>query len=148
MQNSFDDKADGAEASDGAAVDFGLVLVVGSSPINRIVVSRISEKAGLRTICATPDEAQAAFDKTLPVLVILDGGVDNRECAPLLERLAGLRRSVAGERVPMVIFLSNRTTAGQQGRHAVIDRVVTKPVMPDRLQPVIQEMIDRLRRPD
>lgn len=149
MQNSIDDDSGDAndDASGGAAIDFGLILVVGSSPINRIVISRIGEKAGLRTVCATPDGARAALGDALPVLAILDGGADDRECDRLLDHLAGLRRFVAGGHAPMAIFLSNRAATAQPGRHAAIDKVMAKPVMPDRLQPVIQEMVDRLQRP-
>lgn len=147
MQNSIDDNADGADVTDATGIDFGLVMVVGSSPINRIVVSRISEKAGFRTICTAPEEARAAFGEVLPVLVILDGGDDNRECARIIEHLSGVRRPVTGGLVPIVIFLSSRTATVQPGGNAAIDKVVAKPVMPDRLQPVIQEMIDRLQQP-
>lgn len=147
MQNSTDDNRDGAGVNAGSAIDFGLALVVGSSPISRIVVSRISERAGLRTVSAAPDEAKAAFGEALPVLVILDCVAENRECARLLDHLARLRRFVDGGHAPMVIFLSDRAATARPGRHAVIDEVVAKPVMPDRLQPMIQEMVDRLQRP-
>ena len=142
MRNSSDDEADGAISGVGPAIDFGLALVVGSSPVNRVVVSRIGERAGLRTQNATPQQALAALSGPLPALVILDGGADGREGDAVIAHLAPLRRPVSGRLAPLVILLS--------GHHpetppADVDAVVAKPIIPDRLQPVIHDLIGHLR---
>lgn len=130
------------------AVDFGLVLVVGSSPVNRIVVSRIAEQAGFRAVCRPPDEACACLSGRLPAMVIVDGVAQGREYEPLAQRLVDLRRPVADRQAPLVVLLGKggATTPRLCGR-TVVDAVVAKPITPDRLQPVIQDMIDQLRQP-
>ena len=139
MQDSTDDNAAGA------ALDFGLVLVVGSSPINRIVVSRIGERAGFRVVSAAPDRAWAALSDPLPALVVVDGGADSGECDPFIDELDGLRRPVAGRRAPLVILLSGHRAA-HPGRRSVVDAVVAMPITPETLQPVMQDMIRDLQR--
>ena len=136
----------GAEAG---AIDFGLVLVVGPSPVDRIVVSRIAEQAGFRTACRPPDEACACLSGRLSAMVIVDGGAQGREYEPLAQRLVDLRRPITDRRAPLVVLLGKAGAATPQqlrGR-AVVDAVVTKPITPDRLQPVIQDMIEQLRQP-
>ena len=126
-------------------VNFDLALVVGSSPINRIVVSRIAERAGLKVLVEEPGTAEATLAAKLPGTVILDGGADNRECEQLMESLAA-QRLAAGGRAPFVILLSNANPApGQPPKGGTIDAIVAKPITPDRLQPLIQSMMDRIR---
>ena len=143
---SHPSRDDAARAGNGApCADFDLALVVGSSPINRIVVSRIAERAGLKVLAETPDSAGATLAARFPGTVILDGGVDNRECERLMESLAAQRRA-AGGKAPFVILLSNTNPApGQPPKGGTIDAIVAKPVTPDRLQPLIRSMIDRVR---
>ena len=137
---------DAASVRDHApAANFDLALVVGSSQINRIVVSRIAERAGLKVLVETPDSAGATLASRLPGTVILDGGADNRECERLMESLAA-QRLAAGGRAPFVILLSNTNPApGQPPKGGTIDAIVAKPITPDRLQPLIQSMMDRVR---
>lgn len=139
MQNSTNDNAGGA------TLDFGLVLVVGSSPVNRIVVSRIGERAGFRVISTTPDRAATALSDPLPILVVLDGGADNDECDPFIDELDRLRRPVSGRRAPLVILLSNRQVPAPD-REDAVDAVIAKPITPEMLQPVMQDMISDLKQ--
>jgi CheY-like chemotaxis protein len=126
-------------------IDFDLALVVGSSPINRVVVSGIAERAGLRVIAASPQEAPVALLSKWPGTVILDGGADDRDCDSLMESLAA-QRLASGGRAPFVILLQN---AGPERirlqRGGTVDAIVPKPIRPDRLQPLIRSMIDRVR---
>lgn len=46
--------------------DLGLVMVVGTSPINRVVVCRIVERAGLRALGETPGNACHAMLRHRP----------------------------------------------------------------------------------
>lgn len=147
MQSSCDDNDGDAPAGAGPAMDFETALVVASSPVNGVVVSRICERVGLRTVCMTPEHAQTALPDPLPVLVILDGGADNRECSAVTERLAQLRRPVADRLAPLVILLcSHNDAALPPVEDDVVDMTMAKPILPDRLQPVLCEMIDGLRR--
>lgn len=140
-------RLDGADGSHPGthSVDFGLALVVASSQINRIVVSRIAERAGLKVVAEGPERAVEILSARLPGTVILDGGSDDRDCEALMERLAA-HRQTAGDHTPFVILLSNQhPPAGQPAKGGTIDVVVAKPITPDRLQPLIQSLIDRVR---
>lgn len=126
-------------------VDFDLVLVVGSSSINRVVVSKIAERIGLRVIAAAPEAARALLLAHLPGTVILDGGTDGHECDGLIESLAA-QRLAAGGRAPVVILLQNTIPpCGQPQKGGTIDAMVAKPISPDRLQPLIRTMIECAR---
>lgn len=130
-------------AGAGETVDFSLALVVASSPITRVVVSRIAERAGLRTISRPPEEAQPVVDGRLPAIAVLSGGADGHECDHLLEQLVALRRQAGDTHAPLIVVLANSNTPLPHGDLA--DIVVAKPVTPDRLQPVIRDLMDRLR---
>lgn len=133
-----------ARASEPLEPNLDLALIVSSSPINRIVVGRIAERAGLKVVSEAPDNATSALLSRLPGTVILDGGADDRECECMLESLAAQRQASTG-RKPVIILLSNRTPAAGEPAGQMIDAVVAKPITPDRLQPLIQSMVERLR---
>lgn len=145
MPEPRDDTNDGALAGADEAVDFGLALVVGSSSITRVVVSRIAERAGLRTDCRTPEEAQPVVAGRVPAIAILDGGVDGRDCDGLVQHLSALRRAVGQTWAPLLILLDNTLRATREPGDGIVDVVLSKPVTPDRLQPIIRDLIDRLR---
>lgn len=142
MPNSSDEKNRGGDPDTDAAIDPGLVLVMVASPIDRIVVSRISERAGYRTVARAADDPEILVAGRLPALVILDGGdVDG-----LVARIAGLRRPAGGGRPPRLILLGNGGPASRQppGGDGV-DAVVARPITPDRLQPIIRDLMDGLK---
>lgn len=142
------DDADGAHVlarPSPVTANLDLALVVCSSHINRIVVSRIAERAGLKVLSETPEGAVETLAARLPGTVILDGGADDRECEQLMEGLAS-QRLMAGGPTPFVILLSNANPGpGRPPRGGTIDAIVAKPITPERLQPLIQSMIDRMR---
>ena len=59
------------------SANFSLALVVGKSHINRVVVSKIVERSGLRAALEVPETAVSALRHLRPAVVILDGGPDN-----------------------------------------------------------------------
>ncbi len=126
-------------------MDFSRVLVVGRSPINRVVVSKIVELSGLKPISESPETAEKALQVFTPGTVVLDGGADNRDCDGLMAGIAAARR-LAGRTTPSVILLSNRTgTPESLDLPGVIDVVVAKPITPEQLQPVIDRLIGQAR---
>lgn len=144
MPDSRMDDAPGGR-SHARTSDYGLALVVCSSPINRIVVSRIAQGVGLKVLAETPEDAGAALEARMPATVILDGGADNRECEHLMERLATQRMAADG-RTPLVILLTNANPqAHDTACDPVIDAIVAKPITPERLQPLIHRLIEQLR---
>lgn len=75
------------------------------------------------------------------MLVIVDGGPDNRDCDAVLAVVHGYRRSSGGD-LPRVILLSTRINPGDRLPFAyLIDAVVAKPITSDRLQPVVQRLV-------
>lgn len=119
------------------------VLVVGKSPINRVVVSKIVERSGLRPISESPDMAAKTLRTLVPVVIVLDGGADNKDCDNLMSGIETLRRA-SGKSLPSVILLSTKTgTPESLGLSSVVDVVVAKPITPERLQPVIDRLISR-----
>jgi CheY-like chemotaxis protein len=123
--------------------DFSKVLVVGKSSINRVVVSKIVEKSGLKPISAPPEAAEKTLTAQLPGAVILDGGPDNKDCDPLMSAIDALRRT-SGKPLPAVILLSTRNgTPESLGLSSVVDAVVAKPITPERLQPVVDRLVGR-----
>ena len=125
--------------------DFSHVLVVGKSPINRVVVSKIVEKSGLKPISESPETAAKALRSLIPGAIVLDGGADNKDCDTLLSGIDALRRTL-GRALPSVVLLSTRNgTPESLGLSSVIDVVVAKPITPERLQPVIDRLIGLCR---
>ncbi|RUU65383.1 response regulator [Mesorhizobium sp. M2C.T.Ca.TU.009.01.2.1] len=125
------------------AADFSKVLVVGKSSINRVVVSKIVEKSGLKPISESPEAAEKTLAGQLPGAVILDGGPDNKDCDPLMSAIDALRRA-SGKPLPAVILLSTRNgTPESLGLSSVVDAVVAKPITPERLQPVVDRLVGR-----
>ncbi|WP_411908588.1 response regulator [Mesorhizobium sp. ES1-4] len=123
--------------------DLSRVLVVGKSPINRVVVSKIVERSGLRPISEPPDIAAKTLLTLVPGAIVLDGGPDNKDCDHLMPGIETLRRA-SGKSLPPVILLSTMNgTPESLGLSNVIDAVVAKPITPERLQPVIDRLISR-----
>ncbi|MDG4882603.1 response regulator [Mesorhizobium sp. WSM4884] len=123
--------------------DFSKVLVVGKSSINRVVVSKIVERCGLKPISEPPETAEKALASQIPGAVIVDGGPDDKDCDRLLSGIDALRRA-SGKALPSVILLSTRNgTPDSLGLASVVDAVVAKPITPERLQPVIDRLVGR-----
>src|SRR5690606_18714501 len=77
-------------------MDFSTVVVVAKSPVNRIVLAKIIERASLKAVVEQPETAAAALRSHVPGVVVLDGGVDNRECEHLNATIAAARRAGGG----------------------------------------------------
>ena len=134
------------QPSPGPTPDFSLALVVGKSPVNRVVVSKIVERSGLKPIAETPAAAVGALPLLFPAIIILDGGADNKDCDGLIPAILALRRS-SGNQLPAVILLSARAGSPEApDLSGIIDAVVTKPFTTDHLQPVVERMLERARK--
>ncbi|UCI07260.1 response regulator [Mesorhizobium sp. B1-1-8] len=131
------------DRSGGLLTDLSRVLVVGKSSINRVVVSKIVEKSGLKSISEPPETAAKALNSLVPGTIILDGGPDNKDCDRLMPDIDALRRA-SGKVLPSVILLSTRNGTPQSlGLSSMVDAVVAKPITPERLQPVIDRLVGR-----
>jgi CheY-like chemotaxis protein len=126
-------------------VDTTLVLVGASSPVNRIVTSRIIQRCGLKTMEADLESLEEAARGNSPCIVVIDQDADH-DCTRLLEGLARLRNASA-QRLPLLVKLSLTMTAQQtsSGQDDEIDAAVAKPVTPEILQPVIDRLIVQAR---
>ncbi|RWM21833.1 MAG: response regulator [Mesorhizobium sp.] len=122
-------------------MDFTRVLVVGKSPVNRVVVSKIVERSGLKPISESPETAATTLRSLIPGAVVLDGGADNKDCDALMSGIDALRRT-SGKARPSVILLSTKNgTPESLGLSSVVDAVVVKPITTERLQPVIDRLV-------
>ena len=122
------------------------MLIVGNSQINRIVVSKIIERSGLRPLSETPVGAVRILPLMFPGLVILDGGPENKDCDSVAAGLLALRR-VSDKKLPAVILLSNRSgDAASLALGGSIDAVVTKPFTTEQLQPVVDRLVSKARK--
>lgn len=120
-----------------------LILVVGRSRINTIVVSKIVERCGMKCVSASPEDGAAVLMRTSPILTILDGGSDNRDCDGLMQRLKQLRRDSVRP-LPAVILLSMSNAHVVHPDHTgTIDAVVPKPILPELLQPIVSRLTAR-----
>jgi CheY-like chemotaxis protein len=125
-------------------VNFHYVLVVGRSPVNCVVVSKIVERSGLKPVTEVPEKAIDVLFSLRPGTVVLDGGPTNGDCDDLLARIDAQRRTT-GRRVPAVVFLSTREMLGEDIVFSAIDAVVAKPFTPETLQPVVDGLLRRIR---
>lgn len=119
------------------------VLVVGKSPINRVVISKIVERSGLKPISESPDTAARILRSLIPGAVVLDGGADNKDCDHLMSSIAALRRASGKSQPPVILLSTKNGTTESLGLSDVIDVVVAKPITPERLQPVIDRLVGR-----
>lgn len=125
-------------------VNFHHVLVVGKSPVNRVVVAKIVERSGLKAVAEVPEKAADLLFSLRPGTVVLDGGAHNSDCDEILARIDAQRKAT-GRRVPAVILLSTRELLGKHPAYGTIDAVVAKPFTPETLQPVVDGLLRRIR---
>jgi CheY-like chemotaxis protein len=127
------------------AANLSQVLVVGRSPVNRVVIARIAECSGLKPVSEPPEQAAKTLSSLRPGMVIVDGGADNNDCDQILAALRDLRR-VSAKTLPTLILLSTATAdAGALAIKHGVDAVVAKPITTETLQPVIDRLLSRAR---
>ncbi|MBD0413098.1 response regulator [Oryzicola mucosus] len=126
-----------------APVDASRVLIVATSRINRIVVAKIIERSGLKILSDLPENAESILDRLTPGTVILDCGPENRDCEHLMTRLATLRQNTQ-DGLPKVVLLTSRLPAAANiVVSEAVDAVVPKPIIPERLQAVVDRLSGR-----
>jgi CheY-like chemotaxis protein len=131
------------DTSTEAIRDPSQVLVVGKSPINRVVISKIVERSGLKPISESPDTAARILRTLIPGAVVLDGGADNKDCDSLMSSIDALRRASGKSLLPVILLSTKNGTTESLGLSSVVDVVVAKPITPERLQPVIDRLLKR-----
>lgn len=123
----------------GLSLDMSRALVVARSHVTCVVVAKIAERAGLKTFSEQPETASKRLSELLPGLVIVDGGVENRDFDQLMPALSGTRRAARG--LPATILLSTTNAPTEDAFGGVIDVLVAKPITPENLQPVIERLM-------
>ena len=119
------------------------VIVVSASPVNLIVLSRIVERARLKAVSCDPERAGSHIARIDPLMVILDGGSDMRECDIALGPIAAQKRLSDGVRPHVVLLTVQNMQPDAADMGGLIDSHVAKPVTPERLQPLIETVRDR-----
>ena len=121
------------------------VVAIGTAPVNLVVVTRIAERANLRAVALSPNDAIRSLPVSIPAVVVIDGGVDNCECDVLLDVIHHCRRS-SRQGHPRLLFLSTgRETEAQSLLHPVMDAVVAKPIVPERLEAALASLAQQSR---
>jgi CheY-like chemotaxis protein len=121
----------------------GTVIVVGRSPVTLVVLSKIVERARMRAVTATPESAAKQLGQGQAAIVILDGGSDMHECDGVLGPILDQKLASPDGR-PFVIMLTMRNVNPETIQAGgAIDALVAKPVTPERLQPLIEQVRDR-----
>jgi len=119
------------------------VVVVSRSPVVLIVLSRIVERARMRAVSCEPERAQREIAERDPLVVILDGGADLHECDAAFAPIAARKRMSGGAR-PYVVMLTTRNLAHDEMEDTgLVDTLVAKPITPERLQPLMEQLRDR-----
>jgi CheY-like chemotaxis protein len=132
--------AAGRPARDEDVPAHGVVVIVGHSRINAIVVSKIVERCGLRHVWEAPEKAIATLQREGAQIVILDGGPGDADCRALIPPLAELRATTRRS-APAVILLSTANFPDLPPSYdSVVDAVVAKPILPEHLQPVVERL--------
>lgn len=127
------------------AENLNQVLVVGKSPVNRVVIAKIVERSGLKPVSESPEQAAKSLSSLVPGMVILDGGAGNNDCDQVLALLRD-RRRVSAKNLPAVILLSTATAdASALTANPGVDAVVAKPITTETLQPTIDRLHARAR---
>lgn len=114
-------------------------LIVSETQINRIVVSRIVESTGMKTLSMTPLQALDLPHQQPFALVVIDGGPGIASAAEVVIRFSTGPHRADTER-PGIIFLSTSTTLPDGIEPDSIDAVVAKPLTPDRLEAEISRL--------
>jgi CheY-like chemotaxis protein len=135
----------GARQTGGQTANLSLALVVCSSAINRIVVSRIAEQASLKVACETPQRATEALFARQPGLVILDCCSNHEEFHTIAPAIVDQRRA-SGSRLPMLIVLSTKNLPADSPFTHIADAIIAKPITPDALQPKIEQLVEDARK--
>ena len=134
----------GDRAADQASrIQSGLVVVVGRSRVNLIVLSKIIERARMRPVSEVPEKAGHLIESCRPAIIVLDGGADLHECDAVLDQIMAQKR-MSGGGAPFVIMLTpNNQVQKTLVAGGTIDAMVAKPLTPERLQPLIEQIRDR-----
>ena len=133
----------GAAVAGSCVADPTQALVIAASPINRIVLTRIAQRAYLKVQAMEPVEARRILSATSPLarpgLVIVDIDAQVQMSDDLFLHLEQYR-SASPRRLPLVItIVPSRLDASPTVEH--VDARVVRPVTPETLQPVIQRLL-------
>ena len=116
-------------------------MVVGRSRITQVVVAKIIEGLGLRPIVETPETAAKTLRSVLPGIIVLDGGSENCDCETLMPAIETLRRATGGLRPALVLLSTRPGNPEPLALSCLFDAVVAKPITPEQLQPVLNQLL-------
>lgn len=121
------------------------VVAVGNVPVNLVVVTRVAERARLKAVALSPTDAVRCLTLLKPIILVIDGGADNRECDTLIDTITHCRQA-SSEGHPRLLFLSTSPKTEKQSLlHPVMDAVLAKPIVPERLEAVLASLAQHSR---
>ncbi|WEX08820.1 response regulator [Chelativorans sp. AA-79] len=136
-RNGLGGSGRGTTPSDSTSYDG--VFVVATSPINRIVITRMVERIYLKAMAITPETALDALRAKRPMMVIIDEGRQPDLIEPLIEEIARLRSAFTA-RLPRIVLIVEASRQNEARRDGIVDAVVVKPITPEVLQPIVDRL--------
>lgn len=116
-------------------------LIVSETQVNRIVVSRIVESTGMKTLSMTLPQALGLSHQQQFALIVIDGGPGTASAAEVIRRFStGPQLAEVGK--PAIILLSTSMALPEGIETDAIDAVVAKPLTPDRLEAEVLRLTD------
>ena len=129
------------------AADLAAVLVVGKSNITRVVVSKIVERSGLRPVAEAPRDAPAhagARDARHRSSSTAAPTIATATISTLASAISAARPAVTCRAV--ILLSTSNGTPETLSLGPVVDAVVAKPITPENLQPVVDRLLETVRR--
>ncbi|WP_198174306.1 PleD family two-component system response regulator [Mesorhizobium xinjiangense] len=120
-----------------------LVVVVGRSKVNYVVISKIVEYMGLRAVCGLPEQAATMLQRHAPGLVILDISRSDRDWNDVLQAVSDRAVNVPSSAPGVIALVTEKPDTKLANALAVADLVISKPVTQDRLQPAVEKLLAR-----
>lgn len=115
------------------------VLIISSSPVNRIVIARSLERLLLRSDASAPDQAVSLLERTHPWLVIIDEQGSESILDNILHRIAQHKRASQDRKTPLALMIARSNEAKAQASQ-LFDAVLVRPVTPDVLLPAVERL--------
>lgn len=144
MPSDRDDMLDCSSASVDPPGQHALALIVSRSPVNRVVLSRIAERSVMKAACVSPEDAAQSIARMEPAMIVLDGGADLHDCDSAIQSVMAARRLSSGN-MPFVVMLTPNNDRPDGASFAWVDAYVSKPLTPERLQPLMERVRDSRR---
>lgn len=117
----------------GATTSGRFALVVSRSPVNSVVVSRVIQDCGIRSVTANPDNAIEILQASLPVFIVAEACREPAALAPLLGHTSSISDA------PPIICLVNDSNVELPDYN--FKAIVKMPITIEAFRPMIEDCL-------